>query len=72
MGMEQRMAGREGATSLTFTEVLARFGPPAQKEKYLVSLLKGETRSSFSMTEFGSECGAMDRTASRDRGSGVV
>ncbi|WWD07608.1 hypothetical protein V865_005709 [Kwoniella europaea PYCC6329] len=34
-------------------EVLARFGTPQQKEKYLVPLLKGEIRSSFSMTEYG-------------------
>ena len=39
---------------LTRTEVIARFGTPAQKQKYLVPLLKGEIRSSFSMTEFGS------------------
>ena len=35
------------------TEVLARFGTKAQKEKYLLKLLSGETRSSFSMTELG-------------------
>jgi acyl-CoA dehydrogenase len=34
-------------------EVLARFGTKAQKEKYLLPLLSGETRSSFSMTELG-------------------
>lgn len=36
-------------------EVLARFGTPKQKEKYLVPLLDGEIRSSFSMTEYGGE-----------------
>jgi acyl-CoA dehydrogenase len=36
-------------------EVLARFGTPAQKEKFLVNLLNGKTRSSFSMTEYGGE-----------------
>ncbi|WVR04678.1 hypothetical protein IAU60_001689 [Kwoniella sp. DSM 27419] len=34
-------------------EVLARFGTKEQKDKYLVPLLKGEIRSSFSMTEYG-------------------
>nr|ODN93719.1 acyl-CoA dehydrogenase [Cryptococcus depauperatus CBS 7855] len=34
-------------------EVLARFGTFEQKEKYLVPLLKGEIRSSFAMTEYG-------------------
>lgn len=38
---------------LTRVEVLARFGTKEQKEKYLLSLLSGETRSSFSMTELG-------------------
>lgn len=36
------------------SEVIARFGTPAQKKKYLVPLLNGEIRSSFSMTEYGS------------------
>lgn len=34
-------------------EVLARFGTAAQKEKFLVPLLSGKIRSSFSMTEYG-------------------
>ncbi|WVQ75974.1 hypothetical protein IAR50_005610 [Cryptococcus sp. DSM 104548] len=34
-------------------EVLARFGTPAQKDKYLAPLLNGETRSAFAMTEYG-------------------
>ncbi|WVQ83307.1 hypothetical protein IAT38_005446 [Cryptococcus sp. DSM 104549] len=34
-------------------EVLARFGTQKQKDKYLVPLLTGEARSSFSMTEVG-------------------
>ncbi|WWC59540.1 uncharacterized protein I303_102096 [Kwoniella dejecticola CBS 10117] len=34
-------------------EVLARYGTPEQKEKYLVPLLKGDIRSSFAMTEYG-------------------
>jgi len=32
-------------------EILAEFGTPAQKEKYLKPLLEGEIRSCFSMTE---------------------
>lgn len=40
----------EGADKV---EVIARFGTPAQKQKYLVPLLKGDIRSSFSMTELG-------------------
>ncbi|WRT64718.1 uncharacterized protein IL334_001652 [Kwoniella shivajii] len=34
-------------------EVLARYGTPQQKERYLIPLLKGDIRSSFSMTEYG-------------------
>ncbi|RXK36300.1 acyl-CoA dehydrogenase [Tremella mesenterica] len=34
-------------------EVLAMYGTPQQKDKYLRPLLQGEIRSSFSMTEFG-------------------
>ncbi|AFR97530.2 acyl-CoA dehydrogenase [Cryptococcus neoformans C23] len=34
-------------------EVLARFGTQEQKNKYLVPLLNGDIRSSFSMTEYG-------------------
>jgi acyl-CoA dehydrogenase len=32
-------------------ELLAQFGTPEQKERWLVSLLEGRTRSAFSMTE---------------------
>jgi len=35
------------------TEVLARYGNPAQQEKWLKPLLEGKTRSSFAMTEKG-------------------
>lgn len=35
-------------------EVVARFGSPAQKAKYLQPLLDGKIRSAFSMTEYGS------------------
>lgn len=35
------------------TEVLARWGTQAQKDKYLVPLLEGKIRSVFSMTEPG-------------------
>ena len=38
----------------SWEEVLARFGTPKQKERFLKPLLDGEIRSSFSMTEFGS------------------
>ncbi|GAA5950291.1 hypothetical protein JCM21900_001104 [Sporobolomyces salmonicolor] len=34
-------------------EVLARYGSPAQQEKWLKPLLEGKTRSSFAMTEKG-------------------
>lgn len=37
-------------------EVIARFGSDAQKEKYLMPLVNGKIRSSFSMTEYGGEC----------------
>lgn len=37
------------------SEVLARFGTPEQKKKYLGELLDGVTRSSFAMTEYGGE-----------------
>jgi len=36
-----------------FPEVLARYGNPAQQEKWLKPLLEGKTRSSFAMTEKG-------------------
>jgi acyl-CoA dehydrogenase len=32
-------------------ELLLRFGNPQQQQKYLLPLLKGETRSCFAMTE---------------------
>ena len=38
---------------LDTTEVLARYGNPAQQEKWLKPLLEGKTRSSFAMTEKG-------------------
>jgi acyl-CoA dehydrogenase len=43
--------------------VLARFGTPEQKKKYLAPLLRGDIRSSFSMTEYGGECESHRRTS---------
>jgi acyl-CoA dehydrogenase len=36
-------------------EVLARFGSPEQKQKYLIPLLDGRIRSAFAMTEYGGQ-----------------
>ncbi|RSH92212.1 hypothetical protein EHS25_008627 [Saitozyma podzolica] len=56
-------------------EVLARFGTPEQKQKYLVPLLKGEIRSSFSMTEVAvasSDATNLKNTTARVEGNQVV
>ncbi|KAK4686954.1 acyl-CoA dehydrogenase, partial [Tremellales sp. Uapishka_1] len=56
-------------------EVLARFGTAEQKKKYLVPLLNGEIRSSFSMTEYGvasSDATNLKNTSARQEGEELV
>ncbi|TCD71336.1 hypothetical protein EIP91_011107 [Steccherinum ochraceum] len=55
-------------------EVLARYGSPAQQEKWLLPLLNGETRSAFAMTErFISSSDATNiRTSIRQEGNEIV
>lgn len=56
-------------------EVLARFGTPEQKKKYLGGLLDGVTRSSFAMTEYGvasSDATNLQNTTAQVQGNSVV
>jgi acyl-CoA dehydrogenase len=55
-------------------EILARYGTPGQKERYLRALLDGEITSCYSMTEpqAGSDPGLFTTRAVRDGGSWVI
>ncbi|MGB8364193.1 MAG: acyl-CoA dehydrogenase family protein [Rhizomicrobium sp.] len=56
------------------SEILARYGTPEQKERYLAPLLKGEKYSCFSMTEpmGGSDPTLFTCTATRDGDDWVI
>ena len=55
-------------------EIIARYGTPAQKERYLRPLLAGEVFSSYSMTEphAGSDPGQFTTRATRDGDGWVI
>lgn len=83
-GLVSRELGRTPIGHFTFNcqapdagnmEILIEHGTPAQKEQFLMPLLRGETRSCFSMTEpehAGSNPAVMSTTAVKEGDSYII